>query len=178
MKKAKPKSTKRAAKTPIRKSTKKRTAQTSQEKNKRISATTSFLPRKIVQAKIAKMDVAPYESLPATLFYGDISGFTTMSERLSKLGKEGSEEVTRIINHFFGPLIEIILKWGGDIYRFGGDAIFAFFTENGWSRGKEVRAVEAAKQVIDFVRTHKSVETKKGKFQRIELIPLSKSFFL
>ncbi len=134
-----------------------------EEKERRSSAITSFLPRKIVQIK-TRDKVLPFEFLPATLFYGDISGFTAMSEKLSKLGKEGSEEVTKIINHFFGPLIKIVLAWGGDIYRFGGDAIFAVFTDNGWSAGKEIRALEAAKRTIDFVKKHKSVETKKGRF--------------
>lgn len=134
-------------------------------KDRKIAAIMSFLPRRIIQAKVSKTDAGSSGSIPATLFYGDISGFTAMSEKLAKLGKEGSEEVTRIINHFFEPLIEIILACGGDIYRFGGDAIFAFFTENGWDEGKEMRAVEAARRVMDFVRAHKSVETKRGTFR-------------
>ncbi len=135
-----------------------------QEQKKRISAIMSFLPRKIITAKAKNAGIPSHELIPATLFYGDIAGFTAMSEKLSKLGKEGSEEVTRIINHFFDPLIEIICSWGGDIYRFGGDAIFAFFTEEGWAQSKEVRAVEAARSVIEFVRAHEKVETKKGTF--------------
>jgi class 3 adenylate cyclase len=136
-----------------------------QEKGRKILAITSFLPRKVVQERISTEHSPAYELLPATLFYGDISGFTAISEKLSKLGREGSEEVTRIINHFFGPLIEIILAWGGDIYRFGGDAIFAMFTDDGWSVGNESRALEAAKQVMNFVKRHKRVDTKKGKFE-------------
>jgi class 3 adenylate cyclase len=159
-----PKDRKSVSKQPRKRSRKAKKIGSAREKEQRISAILSFLPRKIIKAKIAKATTQPYEKIPSTLFYGDISGFTAMSERLSKLGKEGSEEVTRIINHFFDPLIEIILLWGAEIYRFGGDAIFAFFTENGWGKGKEVRAVEAAKQIIDFVRTHMRVETRKGTF--------------
>ncbi len=132
---------------------------------RRASAVSSFLPQKIVYSKILAQKSPDFELLPAVLFYGDISGFTSMSEKLAKLGKEGAEEVTKIINHFFEPLIEIILKWGGDILGFGGDSILAVFTDNKWKHPKELRALEAAKQTINFVKKHERIETKKGRFQ-------------
>ena len=48
--------------------------------------------------------------MDVTLYYADISGFTAISERISHIGKEGSEELTMVINSFFGPLIKIITK--------------------------------------------------------------------
>jgi class 3 adenylate cyclase len=132
---------------------------------KKFSSISSFIPQKIAYSKVLEEEVPPFEKMDATLFYGDISGFTAMSEKLSKLGKEGSEEVTRIINHFFKSLIKIILYWGGDIYRFGGDAIIAIFTEDTWKNPKEVRALEAAKRTVDFVKKQEKIETKKGSFR-------------
>ncbi|MCK4233972.1 AAA family ATPase [candidate division WOR-3 bacterium] len=135
------------------------------EKVKKVSAFLSFLPQKIVNSKILNQKPANYEILPVTLFYGDISGFTAMSEKLAKLGKEGSEEVTKIINHFFEALIKVIMSWGGDIYRFGGDAILAIFIDDKLRYPKEIRAFEAAKQIINFVKEHKRIVTRKGSFQ-------------
>lgn len=132
---------------------------------KKLKAMYSFLPRKVLYDRIIRKEKVDYEFLPVTLFYGDISGFTKMSERLSTLGKEGAEEVTGIINHFFEPLIKIILSCGGDIYRFGGDAIIAIFKDNGWKYSKEERAMEAARETLNFVNEHKKLEARKGKFQ-------------
>lgn len=76
-----------------------------------------------------------------------------MSERLSKYGREGSEELAKIINSFFARLIDIIKSFKGDIYGFGGDAIFAFFKGN----DKERRALESAISMINFVDRNKSI---------------------
>jgi class 3 adenylate cyclase len=132
---------------------------------KKLKAVVSFLPRRVLYDKIIGNKQVDYEFLPVSLFYGDISGFTKMSENLASLGKEGAEQVTGVINHFFEPLIKIILNCGGDIYRFGGDAIIATFLDNGWKFCKEERALEAARETINFVKKQKKLETRKGKFR-------------
>ncbi|HDS08618.1 MAG TPA: hypothetical protein ENN73_00190, partial [Firmicutes bacterium] len=63
----------------------------------------------------------------SVLLYIDISGFTRMTEKLSKLGREGAEEITKVINSFFSPIINIIIENQGDIINFGGDSIEAVF---------------------------------------------------
>ncbi|HEY1012303.1 MAG TPA: adenylate/guanylate cyclase domain-containing protein, partial [Herpetosiphonaceae bacterium] len=62
-----------------------------------------------------------------SLLFADLSGFTALSEHLASLGKEGSEEITRIINLLFSALVEEIELHGGDLIKFGGDALTAFF---------------------------------------------------
>jgi predicted ATPase/class 3 adenylate cyclase len=64
------------------------------------------------------------------VLFADVSGFTAMSEKLSVLGKEGAEEVTRIVNDYFAAMLEINDSFGGDILRFGGDALLIFFEGN------------------------------------------------
>ncbi|HAQ60673.1 TPA: adenylate/guanylate cyclase domain-containing protein, partial [Candidatus Delongbacteria bacterium] len=36
-----------------------------------------------------------------TVMFADLSGFTNLSEKLTAKGKEGSEEISRIINEVF-----------------------------------------------------------------------------
>ncbi|OQX52701.1 MAG: hypothetical protein B5M53_07955 [Candidatus Cloacimonas sp. 4484_209] len=147
----------------MREKTHRTTSKSGEEK--RLFSIVSFLPRKIIDSKIYGYKTYPYEIFPATLFYGDISGFTSMSEKLSKLGREGSEEMMRIINHFFNPLINIIFRWNGDIYRFGGDAIMAVFPDNAKTAQGETNAFIAARETIDFVKKHSYIETKQGHFR-------------
>ena len=62
-----------------------------------------------------------------TAIFADVSGFTAMSEKLSTLGKEGAEEVTRVVNNYFGTMLAIAAQYRGDVLKFGGDALLLFF---------------------------------------------------
>lgn len=132
-------------------------------KNKIFNSIIGFLPRKLV-LNVVKGEMRDYEIFKTTFLYADISGFTAMSEKLTKLGREGAEELTKIINAFFEPLIKIILRWNGDIYRFSGDAIVSFFPDKGKISSAE-NAILAAKEAIDFVKKKGGVKTSVGIFK-------------
>ena len=76
----------------------------------------------------------------ASMAFVDISGFTAMSERLARLGKEGAEEVTEVIGSIFTRLLGVAYENGGSLLKFGGDALLLFFT----GASHEVRAAHAA----------------------------------
>lgn len=129
-----------------------------------IYSLSSFLPHKLVLSKISNKKFKPFEIFNATILFADISGFTYMSEKLSKLGKEGSEDVNKIINGYFNPLIKMVYKWNGDIYRFGGDAFLSFFPEDGFVLSSE-RGMNAAIEILNFVKNHSITLTKMGNFK-------------
>jgi len=135
-----------------------------QKKEEIIYSLVSFLPQKIVLSKLTEDKHQTSESFLATLLFADISGFTAISEKLARLGKEGAEEVNKIINNFFGPLINIVYQYQGDIYRFGGDAFLAFFPQKSTIASSEERAIIAANEILDFVKTHTKTKTKAGSF--------------
>jgi class 3 adenylate cyclase len=56
-----------------------------------------------------------------TIVMTDLRGFTAMSERLR------AEEVVAMLNEYFGDMTEIVVKWGGTIDEFIGDAILVMF---------------------------------------------------
>ena len=134
-----------------------------ERKKEYLRSVASFTPYNFVYSKInERKEVDYFESV---LLFADISGFTAMSEKLTSLGKEGSEEVNRIINRFFDPLINVIYRWGGHIYCFGGDAFLAFFPTLGDSRDASERGMNAAIEIMRYVKGNCETETKIGKFK-------------
>uniref|UniRef100_A0A7C4TBK3 Adenylate/guanylate cyclase domain-containing protein n=1 Tax=candidate division WOR-3 bacterium TaxID=2052148 RepID=A0A7C4TBK3_UNCW3 len=134
------------------------------QKDEIVYSVASFLPRKIVLSKFSEGKYLTSDSFVSTLLFADISGFTAMSEKLARMGKEGAEEVNKIINNFFGPLINIVYQYQGDIYRFGGDAFLAFFPQEAAFSSDE-RAINSAVEILKFVKAHTRTKTKVGTFQ-------------
>jgi len=66
-------------------------------------------------------------SFRAAVMFIDISGFTAMTQRLMKNGKEGAEILTSVINNVFTPSIDAIYDYDGFISTFAGDAFTAVF---------------------------------------------------
>lgn len=56
-----------------------------------------------------------------TVFFSDLAGFTTLSEKLSP------EEVVTLLNRYLTAMTDIILSSGGLIDKYEGDAIMAFW---------------------------------------------------
>ncbi len=56
-----------------------------------------------------------------TAFFSDVAGFSTISEKLSP------EELVDLLNIYLTEMTDIILKYGGTVDKFEGDAIIAFF---------------------------------------------------
>jgi class 3 adenylate cyclase/tetratricopeptide (TPR) repeat protein len=68
-----------------------------------------------------------HEERIGTLVSADISGFTALSERLASKGREGAEELTTVINDCFTGMIDDCNLHGGDVLKFGGDALLVLF---------------------------------------------------
>ncbi len=56
-----------------------------------------------------------------TVFFSDIKGFTTISEKLSP------EELVTLLNRYLTRMTDLILETGGTVDKFEGDAIIAFW---------------------------------------------------
>ena len=68
-----------------------------------------------------------HRSLPGTMAFVDVSGFTAMSERLAPKGRLGAEEVTDVMSATFGRLLSVAYGLGGGLVKLGGDALLLFF---------------------------------------------------
>ena len=74
--------------------------------------------------------VAPgrrYQEIDGSLVFADISGFTNLSERLASHGRIGAEELTEVLNRVFGSMISLGHLRGGQLLKFGGDALLFLF---------------------------------------------------
>jgi class 3 adenylate cyclase len=110
-------------------------------------------------------DLAAGKKVEQTLLMADVTGFTAMSEKLSRIGKEGAEEVTNIINSYFSPLIKIVVKYGGDVVSFAGDAFTAGFEPLPGERSPHhQRALAAVREMQEFVRNFSEVKVSAGTF--------------
>ena len=92
----------------------------------RSSALRPFLPRLTIRWISEQPDVR-VQSLPGTVVFVDVSGFTKMSERLARVGKLGAEEVTDVIGFVFRQLLATAYANGGGLIKFGGDALLLWF---------------------------------------------------
>ena len=57
----------------------------------------------------------------------DISGFTTLTERLARKGKVGAEEMSDILSATFAGLLTEARADGADLVKWGGDAVLLLF---------------------------------------------------
>eukprot|EP00397_Hematodinium_sp_SG-2012_P000395 GEMP01000395.1.p1 GENE.GEMP01000395.1~~GEMP01000395.1.p1 ORF type:complete len:2128 (+),score=348.42 GEMP01000395.1:152-6535(+) len=58
--------------------------------------------------------------------FSDASGFTALTEQLAKKAN-GAEILSKCLNKFFTPLIDIITAYRGDVIKFSGDALTILF---------------------------------------------------
>ncbi|MBC8161955.1 MAG: adenylate/guanylate cyclase domain-containing protein, partial [Roseiflexaceae bacterium] len=94
-----------------------------------LQALASYIPTPIVRQQLASPRIGHVDGmfLDGSVLFADLSGFTALSETLSALGKQGAEEISEIINRLFGALLGEITRYGGQVLKFGGDALTAFF---------------------------------------------------
>jgi len=121
----------------------------------------SYLPSGVIRHRDG---LAAGKRIEQTLVMADVTGFTSMSEKLSRIGKEGAEELTNIINSYFSPLIKIVIKYGGDVVSFSGDAFTAGFEPTAGAAAHQLRALAAVKEMQDLVRNFSEVKVSAGTF--------------
>ena len=80
----------------------------------------------------------------------DISGFTGLTEALAEHGDEGAELVQRILNSYFGTLIDVVTEHGGEVIRFAGDAAFSLWHADDSSDLRD--ATKAAARCAEVLR--------------------------
>ncbi len=101
------------------------------------------------------------ERRQVTLFFSDLAGFTTISERLSP------ETVVGLLNDYLSAMTEIILDEEGTVDKFEGDAIMAFWGAPLEQPDQALRACRAA------LRQQAALKELNRQFAGLNLPPLS-----
>jgi adenylate cyclase len=101
-------------------------------------------------------------SVPATVLFSDIRGFTTISEDL------GAHGTVSLLNEYFTLMVECIQRQGGMLDKFIGDAIMAVFGLPLSHGDDEDRAVQAAIAMIAALRRWNLERVGEGK-RRVDI---------
>ena len=102
-----------------------------------------FVPRALMARLARPIDVLN-EMVPCTIVFADVSGFTRLSERLARRGREGAEQLVDVINACFSALLAEAYGRGGSLVKFGGDAMLLMFYDQQGDQEHAARACCAA----------------------------------
>ncbi|XP_044763888.1 adenylate cyclase type 10-like isoform X2 [Coccinella septempunctata] len=83
----------------------------------------SLLPDEVLQ----NVNDYSHKHYNACLLLGDVSGFTELTEKYNQAGKGGPSRLTLVLNGYIGALVQEIMSFGGDIFKFSGDAFLALW---------------------------------------------------
>lgn len=75
----------------------------------------------------ASLRAPTLERIEAAMLLADVSGFTSLAEKLAEHGPIGTEALTQLLNLYFEALIECVSQHGGEVQSFAGDALFALW---------------------------------------------------
>jgi adenylate cyclase len=114
----------------------------------------TYLPRRLVAHRLGLNTSEPWlEWVDGSLLFTDVSGSTALAERLTSLGREGTEIVTNTLNDYFDRMVQIVQAFGGDLLTFGGDALLVLFSDPAHAHTATAAALELLHELRDFERT-------------------------
>jgi len=98
------------------------------------------------------------EQFPAAVAVADISGFTALTQALSREGPIGVDLLAKCLNSYFSQLMDLVLSKGGDVSKFAGDALLLLFVptpeevkSSPEDRGLSLATLRASKCMKDLV---------------------------
>jgi class 3 adenylate cyclase/tetratricopeptide (TPR) repeat protein len=102
---------------------------------------------------------ARYRAVEGSMAFVDISGFTKLTERLARKGRVGAEEMSDILDATFGALLTVAQDDGGDLVKWGGDAVLMLY--QGYAHA--ARAARAAYRMRKELRKFTQLPTSSGR---------------
>ena len=117
-----------------------------------------YVPHVVLRHLVGRPGAAVH-TLDATLLFTDISGFTKLSERLARRGREGAEELVEAIGTSLSALLGVAHADGGNLLKLSGDALLLLFEGD----GHLARASRSALGMRRMLRDVGRLETSAGK---------------
>ncbi|MGQ9630233.1 MAG: adenylate/guanylate cyclase domain-containing protein [bacterium] len=120
-----------------------------------------YVPKEVIDEvlrhKTDKMLIGKNQEV--TILFSDIRGFTTISERLKPV------ELVTSLNDYFTVMVDIIIKHGGVIDKFMGDAIMAIYGAPVKHDDDSLKTVLAG---LDMVRSLEAFNRRQVELGRVE----------
>ena len=85
-----------------------------------------YVPRLLIEW-MKETPEARHRAVDGSLAFVDISGFTALTERLSRQGKIGAELMRDTLDGVFTALLDEAYDWGAGLLKWGGDALLLLF---------------------------------------------------
>jgi class 3 adenylate cyclase/tetratricopeptide (TPR) repeat protein len=111
----------------------------------------AYVPRLVVDW-LADEPERQHRTVPGTYVFADITGFTTLTERLAIRGKAGAEEMAELLNTVFDELLTAAYDFGASLIKWGGDAVLLLF-EGADHAPRAARAAWGMQQAMRHVGT-------------------------
>ncbi len=131
-----------------------------------INTLRSYLPD-ILQRRIEADPTPPNrpfeENYSAAVLFVDISGFTALTEQFAARGPSGAEDISAVLNDFYGQWIEIIRGLGGDIIKFAGDGLLVIWQGDDLEHSSLLAAqtaLEACRKLENFRAGDRTLSTR------------------
>lgn len=102
----------------------------------------NYIPSDLAERILAAGKQIESERRLVTILFADVTGFTTMSEKLDP------EELSVVLNDCFSGLVSVILQYEGTIDKFIGDGIMAIFGAPLAHENDPERAVRCALDMV------------------------------
>ena len=120
-----------------------------------------YVNKQVTDYVLARSDVhtafLPGERRHVTMLNSDIAGFSTLSQNMA------AEELVKFLNDYFSRMIDVVLKYGGNVDKFQGDGMLVVFGAPVPMEDHAVRALNAAKDMITELDKFNAELTAKGK---------------
>jgi class 3 adenylate cyclase/tetratricopeptide (TPR) repeat protein len=121
----------------------------------------NYMPRYLLQ--LNPTPGQPHgEILEGTFIFADVTGFTALTELLSRQGQgQGYETMNQIMNRLFTTVLDPLIASGGDLLFFIGDAVLLYFPKQ--ARDQDVwQAIRAGLRMERAIQPFASFETEFG----------------
>jgi class 3 adenylate cyclase/tetratricopeptide (TPR) repeat protein len=92
-----------------------------------------------------------------SLLFFDITGFTPLTERLARKGREGAEELSNLLDTVFSQLLMDAEDEGADLLKWGGDALLLLFDDADHSRRAARAALRMHRALAQIGRAQTSI---------------------
>lgn len=131
-----------------------------------INTLKSYIPD-VLQSRIVADPTPPNkyfaEDYLAAVLFVDISGFTALTEQFAARGPSGAEDISAVLNNFYGQWINIIKGYGGDIIKFAGDGLLVIWQYQNLEKATLLAAqtaLEARKELENFRVGERTLSTR------------------
>lgn len=131
-----------------------------------INTLKSYIPD-VLQSRIVADPTPPnshfVQEYSAAVLFVDISGFTALTEQFAARGPSGAEDISAVLNNFYGRWIDIIKSYGGDIIKFAGDGLLVIWQYENLEKATLLAAqtaLEARKELENFRAGDRTLSTR------------------